>query len=54
MRRKDVTMSSRLLHCRCDQLNCQAELIWSGGQSEVDSGGALCPDCRRMEGEPYR
>ena len=54
MRRKDVTMSSRRWHCRCDHLNCQAELMRSGGQSEVDDGEALCPDCRRMEGERCR
>lgn len=54
MRRKDVMMSSRPLHCRCEQLNCQAELMWSGGQSQVDNGEALCPDCRRMEDERYR
>ena len=53
MRRKDVTMSGRRLHCRFDQLNRQAELMWSGGQSEVDDE-ALCPDCRRMEDGRYR
>ena len=53
MRRKDVTMSGRRLHCRFDQPSRQAELMWSGGQSEVDDE-ALCPDCRRMEDGRYR